>query len=143
MWLSLHAFIIKISRQKSVDNNLTEIPNNSRYTTGSTNRPQVLQETDASAVAADYSRIGPSYETIDSSSSRRQQPVAAAGRRNVAGLQFVRLSERYEFSEPHLAMASASGGGGDGGGVQGEVTAADYEVLGQSEEHEAYSRLQH
>ena len=109
--------------------------------TGSTNRPQVLQETDASAAAADYSRIGPSYETIDSSGLRRQQPVAAAGRRNVVGL--AKLSERYEFSEPHLAMASASGGGGEGGGVQGEAAAMDYEVLGRSEEHEAYSRLQH
>ena len=69
--------------------------------------------------------------------------MAAAGRRNVADSQLVRLSERYEFSEPHLAMASASGGRGDGGGVQGEAVAMDYEVPGQSEEHEAYSRLQH
>ena len=89
--------------------------------TGSTSRPQALQETDASTAAADYSRIGPSYETIDVSSSRRQQPVAAAGRKNVTGL--ARLSERYEFSEPHVAMASASGGRGDGGDVQGEAAA--------------------
>ena len=116
--------------------------------TGSTSRPQALrldlQETDASAVAADYSRIGPSYETINSSSSRRQQPVAAVGRRNVADSQLARLSERYEFSEPHLAMISAmSGDRGDGGGVQGEAVAMDYEVPCRSEEHEAYSRLQH
>ena len=114
--------------------------------TGSTSGPQALQvETDASAAAADYSRIGPSYETIDSSSPRRHQPVAAAGRRNVAGLQLVRLSERYEFSEPHLAMAlnSASGGRGDGGDVQGEAATIDYEVQGHNEEHEVYSRLQH
>ena len=109
--------------------------------TGSTSGPQALQETDASAAAADYSRIGPSYETIDSSGLRRQQPVAVAGRRNVTGL--ARLSERYEFSEPHLAMASASGGREDGGGLQGDTAAVDYEVLGQSEEHEAYSCLQH
>ena len=97
--------------------------------------PQVLQEIDASTAAADYSRIDPSYETIDLSSSRRQQPVAAAGRRNVVGL--ARLSERYEFSEPHLAMVSAmSGGRGDGGGVQGEAAAVDYEVPYRSEEHE-------
>ena len=69
--------------------------------------------------------------------------MAAAGRRNVSGLQLVRLSERYEFSEPHLAMISASGGGGDGCDVQGEAVAMDYEVPCQSEEHEAYSRLQH
>ena len=112
--------------------------------TGSTSRPQALQETDAGVVAADYSRIGPSYETIDLSSSRRQQPVAAAERRNVADSQLVRLSERYEFSEPHPAMISAmSGGRGDGGGVQGEAVAMDYEVPGRSEEHKAYSHLQH
>ena len=51
-----------------------------------------------------------------------------------------RLSGRYEFSEPHLAMVSAAGGGG--GGVQSE-TAMDYEVLLQSGEHEEYSHLRH
>ena len=75
-----------------------------RYMESSTSRAQALQETDASTVAADYSRIGPSYESIDSSSSRRQQPVAAAGRRNVAGLQLVRLSERYEFQSHQLKV---------------------------------------
>ena len=40
-------------------------------------------------------------------------------------------------------MASASGGRGDGGGLQGEAAAVDYEIPDQSEEHEAYSRLQH
>ena len=50
-----------------------------------------------------------------------------------------RLSERYEFSEPHLAKISAGGGGG---GVQGEA-AMDYEVPLQSGEHEEYSHLQH
>ena len=84
----MHVYTQK-SRQKPVDNNLTDFPNNSRYMTGSTSRPQALQETDASAIAADYSRIGPSYKTIDSSGSRRQQPVAAAGRRNVAGLHAI------------------------------------------------------
>ena len=113
--------------------------------TGSTSGPQALQETDASTAAADYSRIGPSYETIDSSGPGRQQPVAAAGRRNIADSQLVRLSERYEFSELHQAMASnlASGGRGDGGDVQGEAVAMDYEVPCRSEEHEAYSHLQH
>ena len=89
------------------------------------------QETDASS-AAEYVRIGPSYETID---SRRQQPVAGG---NVAAL--VRLSERYEFSEAHLV--AAAGGGGDS---QGKA-AVDYEVplnSSQSEGHEEYSRLQH
>ena len=62
-----------------------------------------------------------------------------------------RLSERYEFSEPHLAMAASARPGGDGGGGvgQGQAAAAlDYEVpltssLSQSEGHEAYSHLQH
>ena len=98
--------------------------------TSSTNGSQA-QGTDTST-AAEYSRIGPSYETID---SRRQQPVAG---RSVAAL--VRLSERYEFSEAHLVAAAR--GGGDG---QGEA-AVDYEVplnSSQSEGHEEYSRLQH
>ena len=88
--------------------------------TSSTSGSQA-QGSDANA-AAEYSRIGPSYETIDS-------------RRNVAAL--VRLSERYEFSEAHLV--AAAGGGGDG-------QAVDYEVplnSSQSEGHEEYSRLQH
>ena len=88
-----------------------------------------------SGAAAEYSRIGPSYETtVNSSHSWRQQPVS--GRNRVSG----RLSERYEFSEPHLAMISAGGGGG---GVQGEAAAMDYEVPLQSGEHEEYSHLRH
>ena len=57
--------------------------------------------------------------------------------KNVA---LARFSERYEYSEPHLAMISASGGGG--GGVQGEA-AMDYEIPLQSGEHEEYSHLRH
>ena len=63
--------------------------------------------TDASA-AAEYSRIGPSYETIDSL-TMRQQLVAG---RNVAAL--ARLSEHYELSEAHLVAAARGGGGGQG-----------------------------
>ena len=125
--MGLHVY--KKSRQKPTDKNSKEVPNNLRYVTSSTSGFQ-SRGTDASAVA-EYSRIGPSYETID---SRRQQPVAG---RNVAAL--VRLSERYEFSEAHL-VAAARGGGG-----QGE-TAMDYEVplnSSQSEGHEEYSCLQH
>ena len=62
----------------------------------------------------------------------------------------VRLSERYEFTEPHLAMVASARPGGDGGGGvgQSEAAALDYEVplsssLSQSEGHEEYSRLQH
>ena len=118
------------SRQRPIDNNSKEIPDNSRYVISSTNGSQA-QGTDAST-AAEYSRIGPSYETID---SRRQQPMAG---RNVAAL--VRLSEHYEFSEAHL-VATARGGSGE----RGEA-AVDYEVplnSSQSEGHEEYSRLQH
>ena len=92
-----------------------------------TQTPRVDGEAGTDA-AIEYSRIGPSYETID---SRRQQPLA--GRNQVSA----KLSERYEFSEAHLAMASARGGGG-----QGE-TAMDYEVPFQSGEHNEYSHLQH
>ena len=132
---NVYHWLVCIYRQISDGNNSVKIP---RYMESSTSRAQALQETDASTVAADYSRIGPSYETIDSSSSRRQQPVSAAGRRNVAGLQLVRLSERYEFSEP----SAISGDSGDGHHGDSQ----DYEIpqnLSQSEEPEAYSRLQH
>jgi hypothetical protein len=57
----------------------------------------------------------------------------------VAGVSAARLSERYEFSEPHLAMISAGGGGR----TQGEAAAMDYEVPLQSGEHAEYSHLQH
>ena len=84
--------------------------------------------------AAEYSRIGPSYEavvTANSSHSRRQQPVSVGRNQHSA-----RLSERYEFSEPHLAMISVGGVGG--GGIQGDHEAGmpvDYEVPVQSGEH--------
>ena len=64
--------------------------------------------------------------------------MAAAGRRNVAGLQLVRLSERYEFS----ATSAMSGDSGDGHHGDSQ----DYEIprnTSQSEEHETYSHLQH
>ena len=84
--------------------------------------------------ATEYSRIGPSYKIIaNSSHSSRQQPVA--------GVSAARLSERYEFSEPHLAAMISAGGSG---GTQGEAAAVmDYEVPLQSGEHEEYSHLQH
>ena len=99
----------------------------------STSGAQAINTVGQSGAAAEYSRIGPSYETTDNSShSWRQQPVA--GRNRVSA----RLLERYEFSEPHLAMISAGGGGG----VQGEA-AMDYEAPLQSGEHEEYSHLHH
>ena len=48
-----------------------------------------------SSTSAKYSRIGPSYETINSL-TMRQQLVAG---RNVAALARLELSERYEFQE--------------------------------------------
>ena len=114
--------------------------------TGSRSTSQALQETetDASAAVVDYSRIGPSYETLDSSGPRRQQTGAAAGRNVGRNQDSARLSERYEFSEPHLAMISAGAAGGPAGGIQGEAAVhMDYEVPVQSGEHEEYSHLQH
>ena len=120
-----------------------DFPNDSRYVTS---RLQA-QGTDASTAAVDYSRIGPSYETIN---SRRHHQPEAGGQENVSAL--ASLSERYEFSEPgpHLAMAASARPGGDGGGGvgQGEAAALDYEIplnssLSQSEGHEEYSHLQH
>ena len=108
--------------------------NISYVTTSSTSGAQATDTGGQSGAAAEYSRIGPSYEfTVNSSHSRRQQPVA--GRNQVSA----RLSERYEFSEPHLARVSAGGGV-----VQGEA-AMDYEVPLQSGEHKVleYSHLRH
>ena len=104
----------------------------------STSGAQAIDTIDQTS-AAEYSRIGPSYEavvTANSSHSRRQQPVSVGRNRHSA-----RLSERYEFSELHLAMISA----GDGGDTQGQavVPSVDYEVSIQSGEHEEYSHLQH
>ena len=77
----------------------------------------------------DYSRFGPDYETVDSSNQpprRKNQAPAAA-----------HLSERYEYSEAHLATLNEEGLGN-----------ANYEVplnLRQnvSAENEDYSHLQH
>ena len=77
----------------------------------------------------DYSRFGPDYETVDSSNQppRRKNQIPAA----------VRLSERYEYSEAHLATLNEEGLG-----------SANYEVpidLTQnvSTENEEYSHLKH
>ena len=122
-----------------VDGTSTEMAvsrNISYYITAPSHPTSVTQATRAASEsetggAAEYSRIGPSYETIvNSNHSRRQQPVAE--RNHVSA----RLSERYEFSEAHLAVARGSGG------VQGEV-AMDYEVPLNSSEHEECSHLQH
>ena len=114
-----------------VDRNISYVTAPSHSTTSGPQDTQTARAGDQTGpgAAAEYSRIGPSYET-----SRRQQPVVWRNRVSA------RFSERYEFSEPHLVMTSAGGGGG--GCVQGEV-AMDYEVPLQSGEHEEYSHLQH
>ena len=115
--------------------------NISYATAPSTSGAQAMDTIIDQTGAAEYSRIGPSYEmvaTANSSHSRRQQPVPVGTNQHSA-----RLSERYEFSEPHLAMIS--GGAAGSGGTQGEaaVRPVDYEVWLQSGEHEEYSHLQH
>ena len=47
---------------------------------------------------ADYSSIGPDYETIDSRTQSQRKNQVPAGR----------LSERYEYSEAHLATLNES-----------------------------------
>ena len=87
--------------------------------------------------ATEYSRIGPSYETIaNSNHSSRQQPLPFGGN----GVSDS-LSERYEFSESHLA--TGRGDGGSGGVGQREAAPVEYEVPLQSGEHTEYSHLQH
>ena len=101
---------------------------NISYETGPSRSTSGLQATQTTGpgAAAEYSRIGPSYENT------RQQLQPVAGRNRVSA----RLSERYEFSDPHLAMISV------GGGTQGEV-AMDYEEPLRFKDHEDYSHLQH
>ena len=115
---------------------------NLRYVTtplrSTTSGSQTIQAADQIDAAAEYSRIGPTYETID---SRRKQP---ATQRNLA---FSKLSERYEFAEALLTATAAGGGHDDNGahGGEGEL-GMDYEVLQnlrQSKEHGEYSCLQH
>ena len=85
--------------------------------------------------ATEYSRIGPSYETIaNSNHSGRQQSLTSGGNGVSAS-----LSERYEFSESHLA----TGRGGGGGVGKREAAPVEYEVPLQSGEHTEYSHLQH
>ena len=59
---------------------------------------RVVDQTDA---VAEYSRIGPIYEAID---SRRQQPATQKL------LDSSKLSERYKFSEAHLTATAAASG---------------------------------
>ena len=124
-----------------VRGNISYATTSSRSTT---NGPQGIQAVSASAsqndtdtdAAADYSRIGPSYETIDHDvDTRREQSLAAvvAGRNRISA----RLSERYEFSEAHLtAVAGAASASGGGGQVM--------QNLRQLQEHsDDYSHLHH
>ena len=79
---------------------------------------------------ADYSSIGPDYETIDSRSgqSNKKTQLPLAGR----------LSGRYEYSEAHLATPNEGVPGGS----------ANYEIplnlrQNMSTEDEDYSHLKH
>jgi hypothetical protein len=88
------------------------------------------------ASVAEYSKIGPTYEIIDSG---RKQP-ARSTQRNPS---FSRLSERYEFSTAHLTETAIDIGGNDGAHeVQGDL-GMNYEVPLNLKEHEEYSHLQH
>ena len=86
--------------------------------------------------AAEYSKIGPTYETVID--SRRQQPPTTKKIQDSS-----KLSGRYEFSEAHLIATAAV----SGDGVQGDLkVGVDYEVpqdLIQKEECDEYSLLQH
>ena len=121
----MHCILVIRINSNSVE---VAVNRNISYETGPSRSTSGLQATQTTGpgAAAEYSRIGPSYET-----TRRQlQPVA--GRNQVSA----RLSEKYEFSDPCLAMISA------GGGTQGEA-AMDYEDPLQCEDREDYSHLQH
>ena len=117
-----------------VNRNLSHVTTPSHSTT-SGSQAISLRAADQTDAVAEYSRIGPTYETID---SRRQRPVAQKI------LDSSMLSERYEFSDTHLS-ATAAASGNDTRDVQDEV-GIDYEVsqnLRQKKECEEYSHLQH
>ena len=125
-------YVDKNTTDMSVGRNISYATTPSRSTT---NGPQAVTATaqGETGPAAEYSSFGPSYEALN---SRRQQPVAARNRVSA------RLSERYEFSDAHLAAAA-----GGRGGVQGEAT-MDYEVPQNSRqlqngENDEYSHLRH
>ena len=143
--ITFHRSSIPVERNSTdvpIRRNLSYTTAPSQSTTGGSQATQVgtLRTTEGETDAvADYSRIGPWYETID---SRRQQSAAILAERSRDQVS-ARLSERYEFSEAHVAVA-----GGDGGvhGIEGEVGRVDHEAsqnLRQIEQHEEYSRLQH
>ena len=109
-------------------------------------------DTDSAAANYDYSRIGPSYETIN---SRRQQPSAAAvammarSDHDQSVSQAARLSGRYEFSDAHLAATACTAGAGVDGGQK--EAGSEYEVpqklstmqIEENEENEGYAHLQY
>ena len=111
-----------------VNRNLSHVTTPSHSTT-SGSQAISLRAADQTDAVAEYSRIGPTYETID---SRRQRPVAQKI------LDSSMLSERYtrdvqdevgidyEFSDTHLS-ATAAASGNDTRDVQDEV-GIDYEV---------------
>ena len=128
-----------IHRQRSPQN-AVELPVNGNSYVTAPSTASGAQATDTvdltPGAATEYSRIGPSYETI--TNSGRQPPLQSGGNRVSDS-----LSERYEFSEPHLATGQGDGGGGSGGGVgQREAAPVEYEVPLQSGEHTEYSHLQ-
>jgi hypothetical protein len=103
------------------------------------------------AAADEYSRIGPSYETIDSC---RQQSgaVDTDGKNQASAIAGPSESSRYEFSDVHLALAATTTcSTADGVGGQTEMN-LDYEVpqnlstvkIEENEgSNEGYSRLQY
>jgi hypothetical protein len=107
-------------------------------------------EPDTSTAAADdYSRIGPSYEIIDSC---RQQPraVDTDGKNQASAIAGPSESSRYEFSDAHLALAATTTCTADGVDGQTEI-GLDYEVPlhlstmkieGNEGSNEGYSHLQ-
>ena len=106
-------------------------------------------ETDTAA-ADEYSRIGPSYETIDSCKHRQQPAVETAGKNQASESAIATLSEgsRYEFSDTHLALAETTTMSCTADGVANSEVGVDYEVpqdlsTVKIEENEGYSRLQY
>ena len=139
-----------MSVRRNVSYETTPLQHSSSTTSAQVIRPTAGQNETDCAAADEYSRIGPSYETIDSC-KQQQQPAVETARKNQAsesGIATLSGGLRYEFSDMHLALAETTTMSCTADGVTDSEVGVDYEVpqdlsTVKVEENEGYSRLQY
>ena len=104
-------------------------------------------ETDTSAANEYYSRIGSSYETIDSC-KQQQQPAVGKNQASESAIAMLSESSRYDFSDAHLALVETATVSCTVDGVADSEVGLDYEapqdlLTVKIEENEGYSHLHH